>query len=85
MDVLVHLVRHVVVDDVLDQGDVQAPPGHGGSHQDGKLPGGEVGQGLLSLALGSVPVDAGGGVALPGEVGGQVVGRGLFLKRKSIS
>ena len=83
MDVLVHLVRHVVVDDVLDQGDVQTSPGHGGSHQDGEFPGGEVGQSLLSLALGSVPVDAGGGVTLSGEVGGQVVGRGLFLEKEN--
>ena len=62
MDVLVHLVRHVVVDDVLDQRNVQASPGHRGSHQDGIFPGGEVSQSLLSLALSSVPVDAGGGV-----------------------
>ena len=81
MDILVHFVRHVVVDDVLHQGNVQSSPGHGGSHQDGKLPGGEVGQSLLPLSLGSVPVDAGGGVALAREVGGQVVGGGLFLQR----
>ena len=81
MDILVHFVRHVIVDDVLDQGNVQASPGHGGSHQDWIFPGGEVSQSLLPLTLSSVPVDAGGGVTFSREVGSQVVSRGLFLQR----
>ena len=81
MDILVHLVGHVVVDDVLDQGDVQSTPSHGGSHQDWIFPGGEVSQSLLSLTLSSVPVDTGSGVTFSREVGSQVVSRGLFLQR----
>ena len=81
MDILVHFVGHVVVDDVLDQGDVQTSPGHGGSHQDWIFPGGEVSQSLLPLPLGSVPVDAGSGVTFSREVGSQVVSSGIFLKR----
>ena len=85
MDILVDLVRHVVVDDVLDQGDVQTSPGHGGSHQDWIFPGGEISQSFLPLTLSSIPVDAGGGVAFSREVGGQVVSSGLFLQRNSIN
>ena len=79
MNVLVHLVGHVVVDDVLDVGNVEPAGRHGGGHQDFKPALGEVCEGLLPLPLGAVAVDAGGGHVLCRQVSGQVVSAGFLL------
>ena len=53
-------VRKVVVDDMLDLGNVQTPGGDCGGYENLEPAVSEVGQGLLPLPLGPVPVDAGG-------------------------
>ena len=51
MDVVVHVIGHVVVEDVGDAGDVQAAGGHVRRHQDGPVAALELGERLLALAL----------------------------------
>jgi hypothetical protein len=51
VNILVDLVRHVIVDHMLDALDVQAAGRHGGGHQDGEAAGLEVAQRLLTLTL----------------------------------
>ena len=82
MNELVCRVRHVVVDDVLDVGNVEPAGRHGGGHQDLEPALGEVCEGLLPLPLGAVAVDAGRGHVLCRQVGGQVVSAGFLLQRK---
>ena len=79
VDELVRGVRHVVVDDVLDVGNVETAGRHGGGHQDLEPALGEVCEGLLPLPLGAVAVDAGRGHVLGRQVGGQVVSAGFLL------
>ena len=79
MNELVCRVRHIVVNDMLDVGNVQTAGRHGGGHQDLKPALGEVCKGLLPLSLGAVAVDAGGGHVLCRQVGGQVVSAGFLL------
>ena len=51
MHILVHVIRHVIVDDMGHVGDVQPSSGHGSCHQDWLVAGAEVKQGFLPLSL----------------------------------
>lgn len=95
MDVLLHVARHVEVDDVLHVGDVEATGGDGRGYDDrglatlepsGGMRGRERGEGacvspegLLPLSLGAVSMDAGDGEALAVEELVQRVGASLRL------
>jgi hypothetical protein len=54
VDVLVHIVGHVIVDDMLDALDVEAARCHRRRHQDGETARPEVAQRLLALTLQAV-------------------------------
>ena len=79
MDEFISTIWHVVVDHVLDLGNIQTSGSDCSGHQDLVFTLSEVSQSFLPLSLGPVSVDAGGGHALPGQVGRQVVSRSLFL------
>ena len=49
--ILVHVIRHVIVDDMGHVGDVHPSGGHGSCHQDWLVAGAEVEQGFLPLSL----------------------------------
>ena len=49
--ILVHIIRHVVVNDMGNIGDVQPSGSHCSCHQDWLIPSAEVEQSLLSLSL----------------------------------
>merc|ERR1719239_714842 len=49
--IFIHIVRHVIVDDVRHVGDVQPSRSHSSCHQDGLVPSAEVEQCFLPLAL----------------------------------
>ena len=49
--ILVHIIRHVIVDDVSNIGDVQPSGSHSSCHQDWLVAGAEVKQGFLPLSL----------------------------------
>ena len=51
MHVLVHVIRHVIVDDMGHIGDVQPSGSHGSCHQDWLVASAEVEQGFLPLSL----------------------------------
>jgi hypothetical protein len=54
VDILVHILGHVVVDDMLDALDVEAARRHRRRHQDGEATRPEVAQRLLALTLQAV-------------------------------
>ena len=51
MHILVHVIRHVIVDDMGHVGDVHPSGGHGSCHQDWLVAGAEVEQGFLPFSL----------------------------------
>ena len=85
VDEFISAVGHVVVDDVLDLGNVEASGSDCGGNHDLVFTLSEVSQSFLPLPLGSVSVDAGGGQALPRQVGGQIVSTCLFLNKIILS
>ncbi len=70
MDELVGCVGEVVVDHVLDLGNVKSSGGDSGGYEDPEPALGEVCERLLPLPLRSVPVDAGGQKIFSRQVGG---------------
>ena len=49
--VLVHVIRHVIVDDMGHVGDIQPPGGHSSCHQDWLVASAEVEQSFFPLSL----------------------------------
>ena len=61
VDVFLHILGHLEVDDMSDPLDVETPGGHRCRHEDRLAAGSEVVERHLPLLLGAVPVDGGGG------------------------
>ena len=51
MHVLIHVIRHVIVDDMGHVGDVKPPSSYSGGHQDWLVPCAEVKQSFFPLSL----------------------------------
>ena len=84
MDILVHVIRHVIVNDVSHPWDIQTPCSHGCSYEDRHGSYTKVVQSFFPLPLETITVDAGGGQALSGQVGGQEVSIPLGLRIKNL-
>jgi hypothetical protein len=84
VDIFVHVVRHVVVDDVGHPRDVQPSGSYSSGHKDRLASHAEVIQGLLSLPLQPVTVDTGCGKTLLAQVGGKEVSILLGLGKEKV-
>ena len=67
MNVFIHFSRHVVIDDVVDAGNVEAASSDSGGDKNRLTPSPEVVQSLFPLPLESVSMYGGGGKSLPGQ------------------
>lgn len=79
MDVVVNVGGEVVVDDVLDVGDIETTGGDSGGDEDRGTSRAEHLKSTLTLALGAVTVNGGGREALVDEEVGEGVGHALGL------
>ena len=73
VDVLLGILGHVVVDDVLDIGNVQAASSNIGGHQEIERARAEIGHDAIALALAEVAMDSLGGDAGRLELSGETV------------
>merc|ERR1719339_882741 len=83
--ILVHIIRHVIVDDMGNIGDVKPSSSHCSRHQDWLVSCAEIEQCFLPLSLKPVPMDTGSWQALSREVGGEEVGVLLGLHKDQSS
>ena len=67
VNVFIHLGRHVVIDDVIDAGNVKAARSDSGGDKNRLAACPEVVQSLFPLPLESVSMYGGGGKSLPGQ------------------
>jgi hypothetical protein len=79
VNVVVDIRGKIVVDDVGDVGNIKTTSSNGSSNQDGAAAVAEVLEGALTLTLGAVTVNRGGGEVLVDEEVGQSVGHALRL------
>ena len=79
MDVVVDVAGQVVVDDVGDIGNIETTGGDGGRDEDGRAAGAEGVERHLTLALGAVTVDGGGGHPVRQEEVAETIGHALGL------
>jgi hypothetical protein len=79
VDIVVDVGGEIVVDDVLDVGDIETTGCDSGGNEDGATSRAEHLEGTLTLALGAVTVNRGGGEALVDEEVGERIGHTLGL------